>query len=272
MYDGPPRVEWVSADETAVADGALIDLSVPRGVPVNHRGRNRRRRGIVVAAALGAVLAGGAGYAGLRTLGLDGGSTHKNAEVPLVTLAPTADPSVPNDSPSIGIPDSASASAAKTASASPSASASATTTPTTRPPATTAPATSGTVLPPAPPPTQTTSPHVVLPTVPPSPNSPSPAALAARFSQGGNGNGLAGTVTVTNSGGSTSGSWTVQMTVPGADEVVVSGRGVSGSLSGSTLTFTGPALDPGDSLTFTFVVAGATGSATGCSINGAACN
>jgi hypothetical protein len=269
MYDGPPRVEWVTADETAVADGAVIDLSVPRGVPVNHRGRNRRRRGIVVAAALGAVLAGGAGYAGVRGLGLDGGTTHKNAEVPLVTVAPTTDPALPDDSPSIGIPDSASTSAARTTSVSPSVSATATT-PATHPTTPGAPGDSGVVVIPTPTPTKTNSPHEVRPSAPAS--TAAAAALTARFSQGSNAQGIVGSVTVNNPG-TASASWTVQVTVPGATQVLVTTAGVAGHLSGDVLTFSGPSIDAGDALTFSFVASGPlSGSASGCSVNGAACS
>ncbi|MEV6851579.1 hypothetical protein [Actinoplanes sp. NPDC051411] len=268
MYDGPPRVEWVAADETAVADGAVIDLSVPRGVPVNHRGRNRRRRGIVVAAALGAVLAGGAGYAGVRGLGLDGGTTHKNAEVPLVTIAPTTDPALPDDSPSIGIPDSASASAAKTASASPSVSATATT-PATHATTTGAPGDSGVVVIPTPTPAKTNSPHVVRPSVPASTGS---SGLTARFKQVSDADGIVGSVTVTNPGSASAG-WTVQVTVPGATQVVVTTTGVAGHIAGDVLTFSGPSIAAGDALTFSFVASGPlSGSASGCSVNGDACS
>jgi hypothetical protein len=270
MYDGPPRVEWVSAEETAVAGGAVIDLSAPRGLPVTHRGRNRRRRGIVVAAALGAVLAGGTGYAALRGLGLDG-STQKNAEVPLVTIAPTTGPAVPDDSPSIGLPSSAATSGAKTTSPSPSVSASATA-PATHATTPGAPASTGVVVIAPPSPAKTNSPHVVTPTAPASSNSASAAAVTARFSQISDAQGLVGSVVVSDSGSVASGSWTMQVTIPGASAVVTTG-GVSGRISGNVVSLSGPSIDAGDSLSFTFTVSGPlTGSASGCSINGDACN
>jgi hypothetical protein len=272
MYDGPPRVEWVTADETVVGDGSVIDLSVPRAAPVTHRGRNRRRRGVVLVAALGAVLAGGTGYAALRGLGIGEGTTHKNAEVPLVTLAPTTDPTLPDDSPSIGIPDSASASAQKSASASASVSPSAT--PTTR--ATTAangPASSGVVVIPTPAPTVTNSPHAVKPVPPASSVASTAAPLTARFSQVGDDSGYVGTVVITNPGGTAVSGWSVQVTVPGANQVVVLSGGVSARLAGDALTFSGPSIGAGGSLTYTFAVSGPlSGPPSGCSINGNACS
>jgi hypothetical protein len=271
MYDGPPRVEWVAADQTIVGDGAVIDLSVPRAAPVTHRGRNRRRRGIVAVAALGAVLAGGTGYAALRGLGIGQGTTHKNAEVPLVTLAPTTDPALPDDSPTISLPESASATASKTTSASPSVSPSAT--PTTRATTPANGSTTGVVIIPTPTPTVTNSPHVVRPAPPATSVAGSATPLTARFSQAGNGSGFIGTVVISNPGDDAVGGWSVQITADGADQVLVLSGGVSGRLSGDVLSFSGPSIDGGDSLTYTFAVAGPlSGPLSGCSINGNACS
>jgi hypothetical protein len=273
-YAGPPRVEWVRGDETVVTGGALIDLAVPRGAPVTHRGQSRRRRTVVVVAALGAVLAGGTGYAGLRALGLGQGTTQKNAELPLVTIAPTIDPSLPDDSPSIGIPSSASASAQKSASASSSASASATTS---APGDRTAPAkpsgSSSVVVIPAPTPAATGSSQTVKPLPPTGSAGDSAAPVTARFTQVGNDeDGYVGTVTLHNPGSAAPG-WTVTMTAPGAGQVTVAGGGVTLRRDGDALTFTGPELDAGGTFTYSFAVAGPlSGPLGGCSVNGAACS
>jgi hypothetical protein len=269
MYQDAPRVEWVAADQTVVGDGSVIDLSVPRPAPVTHRGRNRRRRTVVAVAALGAVLAGGTGYAALRGLGLDGGTTHKDAQLPLVTLQPTTDPALPDDSPSISLPASASVTAQKSASPSASASASSPAVPTTTPSKTSG--STGVVVIPTPAPTVTESPHVVKPVPPSNSVGATAAPLAARFSQVSNGSGLVGTVTVTNPGAAAVDDWTVSITVPGAGAVAVNGASVR--QNGDGLTFSGSSIAAGGSLGFTFTVSGPlSGSATGCTVNGNACS
>jgi hypothetical protein len=96
--------------------------------------------------------------------------------------------------------------------------------------------------------------------------------VTAKFSQISDAQGLVGSVIVSDSGSVASGSWTMQVTIPGASAVVTTG-GVSGRISGNVVSLSGPSIDAGDSLSFTFTVSGPlTGSASGCSINGDACN
>jgi hypothetical protein len=228
---------------------------------------------VVAVAAIGAVLAGGTGYAALRGLGLDGGTTHNDAQLPLVTLAPPSSDDLPDDSPSITIPASASASLRKSASASASASPTASPTQTT-----TTGGSASSAANPTPTPTATRSSGPLAATPSPPPTTSDTAALTADFrTQLGDNSGDIVTVTVTNPGKTAVDDWTVGITVPGADQVVVLSGGVTFRLNGDDLTFApGSGTSPvaaGGSVTFSFAVAGSpTGSPTGCVINGNACS
>ncbi|MBG0568255.1 cellulose binding domain-containing protein [Actinoplanes aureus] len=89
------------------------------------------------------------------------------------------------------------------------------------------------------------------------------------------GSGYAGTVQVVNAGGAAGGDWTVTLTVPGAEKVVLTSGNVRMSQSGSSVTFRpagGAELQVGGSVTIGFTIDGVPGELpTGCAVNGSAC-
>jgi hypothetical protein len=235
----------------------IIELSGPRDEPVNHRGEKRRRALVVTVAAVGVLVAGGAGYAIFQP-----GSSNPTttvADTAPTTDAPTDEPLFPDQevSPSAApAKTSASPSASVSSSASPSASASPSRSATSRPASNPNP--THVLLPPK---TPTARPATTPPTTPA--NKP----LTAKYSFGSG----SGSVTISNPNGAAASNWTVRLTVTGDN--TVSASGASADRSGDTVTFRGGAVAANGSLTFSFSVSGTLDTdPSGCSVNGNACS
>ena len=87
--------------------------------------------------------------------------------------------------------------------------------------------------------------------------------------------GYAGSIRLRNSGDAEAGDWTVRLTVPGGEQVLVTGGDVEVSQSGTDVTFrpSSPAgLDAGSSAGFTFTLDRVPARPpAGCTVNGTAC-
>lgn len=242
----------------------FIDLGVTRGVPVTHRGRRRSRRVMAAwAAALGAVLGGGVGYAVLR---------DPEPPAPIVsapgleeTVEPgllfgqddLGEPAEPGLSPVATIPTSATVPAPTPS----------------QPRITTAP----TTVPAAPPTTEPVA--VAPPSTKPTPSATpvvTPVLGATLRAEVDDQAGYRATVTISNPGPTRAADWTVRLTVPGGNEVTIWAGNVVAAQNGAAVTFT-PAPDAapvpaGGSVDFTFGVVGVLESLpNGCTIDGRPC-
>lgn len=231
-------------------------------LPVSHVApgsatRVRRIRAAAVTVAALALLVGGVAF-------VRGGDDEPETPV-AVSTAPVGAEASATDSPAADSEDPVPASSAPT-SASPSAS---------RSPSASASASSSPSLP-----SIDLGAVVREPTRSLSPESSGPAADPAAYTafygfRSDAASGYSGTVQVVNSGGSAGADWSVSLTVPGGEEVTLSGGDVRMSQSGSRVTFRpagGAELAAGESVTISFTIDGVPEELpTGCAINGTAC-